>query len=101
MWIPPSGLDFLPQHVLSSLNTPVTQRQPTRQRTTNATEINKQSLGSKYLSGGKLATDKLQVVPRQVFTPNSRLLISAAFVVLSRVGCFGVTGVLNDCYVFI
>ena len=36
------------------LNTPVTQRQPTRQRTTNVTEINKRSLGSKYLSGNNL-----------------------------------------------
>ena len=37
--------------------------------------------------------DPWQVVPRQVFTPYSRLLISTAFVVLRRVGCLGVTGV--------
>ena len=36
------------------LNTPITQRQPTLQRTTNVTEINKRALGSKYLSGNNL-----------------------------------------------
>ena len=36
------------------MSTPVTQRQPTQQRTTNATGINKQSIGSKYLSGNNL-----------------------------------------------
>ena len=43
----------------------------------------------------QLATDQIdpwQVVPRQVFTPYSRLLISTAFVVVSHVGCFVVTG---------
>ena len=34
-----------------------------------------------------------QVVLRQVFTPYSRLLISSAFIVVSRVGFLGVTGV--------
>ena len=34
-----------------------------------------------------------QVVPRQVFTPYSCLLISTALVVVSRVGCLGLTGV--------
>ena len=37
--------------------------------------------------------DPLQVVPRQVFTPYSCLLISVAFVVVSHVGCLRVTGV--------
>ena len=32
-------------------------------------------------------------VPGQVFTPYSRLLISTAFVIVSRIGCLGVTGV--------
>ena len=40
-------------------------------------------------------TDPWQVVPRQVFTLYSCLLISTAFVVVSRVGCDRVTGVLN------
>ena len=39
--------------------------------------------------------DPWQVVPRQVFTPYSRLLISAALVVVSRVGCLGVTAVIE------
>ena len=39
-------------------------------------------------------TDPWQVVPRQVFTPYNRLLISTAFVVVSRVGCLGETGVI-------
>ena len=66
-------------------NTPVTHGQPTRQRATNATEINKKSKGVK--------PDPWQVIPRQVFTPYPRLLISNEFVVVSRVGCLGVTGV--------
>ena len=37
--------------------------------------------------------DPWQVVSRQVFTPYSRLLISVAFDVVSRVDCLGVTGV--------
>ena len=41
--------------------------------------------------------DPWQAVPRQVFTPYSRLLISAAFVVVSRVGCLGLTGVTGVC----
>ena len=43
----------------------------------------------------QLATDQFdpwQVFPRQVFIPYSRLLISAVFVVVNRVGCLGVTG---------
>ena len=36
------------------MSIPVTQRQPTQQRTTNATGINKQLTGSKYLSGNNL-----------------------------------------------
>ena len=39
--------------------------------------------------------DPWQVVPRQIFTPYSRLLISTASVVGSRVGCLGVTGVVS------
>ena len=41
----------------------------------------------------KVQVDPWQIVPRQVFTPNFHLLISTAFVVVSRVGCLGVTGV--------
>ena len=40
----------------------------------------------------QLATDQCdpsQVVPRQVFSPYSRMLISTAFVVISRVCCLG------------
>ena len=39
--------------------------------------------------------DPRQVVPRQAFTPYSHLLISTAFVVVSRIilSCHGVTGV--------
>ena len=59
-----------------------------RQRTTNATELNKQSQG--VISVWELLatdqTDPWQIVPRQVFTPYSRLLILTAFVVVSRVG---------------
>ena len=66
---------------------PVTQRQPTRQRTTNATEINKQSAVLEQLVTDQF--DPWQVVPRQVFTPYSRLLISTAFVVVIRVVCLG------------
>ena len=43
----------------------------------------------------QLATDQFdpcQVVPRQIFTPFSRPLISTAFVVVSGVGCIRVTG---------
>ena len=39
--------------------------------------------------------DPLQVFLRQVFTPYSRLLTPTAFVVVSRVGCPGVYGVLK------
>ena len=38
-------------------------------------------------------TDLWQVVPKQVFTPYSRLLISTAFVGVSRIGSLGVTSV--------
>ena len=44
----------------------------------------------------QLATDQFdpwQVVPDQVFTSYCLILVSAAFVVLSRVGFLGVTGV--------
>ena len=41
-------------------------------------------------------TDPWQVVPRRVFTPYDYLLISVAFVVLCRVGCLWVTGVILD-----
>ena len=75
----------------------VTQRQPTRQRTTNASEINKRPYGVNTLPVcERLATDQFdpwQVVPRQVFTPYSRLLVSTAFVVVSRIGCLALTGV--------
>ena len=42
--------------------------------------------------------DPWQVVPRQVFSLYSRLLISTAFVVFSRVGCLGITGIWLDTY---
>ena len=45
-------------------------------------------------------TDPWQVVPRQVFTPYSRLLISTEFVVVSRVGCLGLTGVGPLCWCY-
>ena len=53
----------------------------------------------KYLSGKQLATDQTdrgKLFPRQVFTPYFRLLISTAFVVVSRVGCLGVIGVIYN-----
>ena len=40
--------------------------------------------------------DAWQVVLRQGFTPYSRLLISTAFVVVSCVGCLGVTGAVSE-----
>ena len=69
--------------------------QPTRHRITNATEIKKQPYGVNTCLE-TTSTDQFdpwQVVPRQAFTPYSRLLISAEFVVVSRVSCLGVTGV--------
>ena len=39
--------------------------------------------------------DPWQVVPRQVFTPYSHLLISIVFIVFSRVGCLGVACVIQ------
>ena len=42
-------------------------------------------------------TDPWQVVTRMVFTPYDCLLISVAFVFLCRVGCLGVTGVMQLC----
>ena len=41
-------------------------------------------------------TDPWQVVPRQLFTPYDCLLISVAFVVLRRVGCLWVIGVIKS-----
>ena len=38
--------------------------------------------------------DPWQVVPRQVFPPCSHLFIATAFVVVSHIGCLGVTGVV-------
>ena len=64
--------------------------------TTNATEINKKSKGVNTCLGNNSPRIKLvrgKLFPRQVFTPYSRLLISNEFVVVSRVGCLGVTGV--------
>ena len=66
-----------------------TARDNQHDRITNAIEINKQAYGVNTCLG-----TTLQVVPRQVFTPYSRLLISTAFVV-SRVGFLGVDGVWN------
>ena len=46
----------------------------------------------------QLATDQFdpwQIFPRWVFAPSSSLLVSAAFVVVSRVGCLGVPGVMG------
>ena len=65
-----------------------------RKRTTNATETNKHR--EKIPVWVQLAKDQFdpwQVGPRQVLAPHSRLLISTAFDVLSRVGCLGITGV--------
>ena len=45
----------------------------------------------------KNQTDPWQVVSRQMFIPRDYLLISVAFVVLCRVGCLWITGVLNPC----
>ena len=44
-------------------------------------------------TGDEYQLDPWQVVLRQVFTPYSRLLISSAFVVVSRVGVREITGV--------
>ena len=47
----------------------------------------------------QLATDQTgpwQVVPRQLYTPYDYLLISVVFVVLCRVRCLGVSGVLQN-----
>ena len=52
----------------------------------------------KRLCWEQLATDQFdpcQVVLRQVFTPYSHLMISSAFVVVSRVGCLWVTIVIG------
>ena len=38
--------------------------------------------------------DSWQVVPGQIFTPCDCLLISVVFVVLCRIGCLWVTGVI-------
>ena len=78
-----------------TLVTPVTQRQPKRQRTTNATEINKQSQGVKYLCENTLP--RITLIRGKLFTPYSRLLISTAFALVSRVGCLGATSVLVKC----
>ena len=53
-------------------------------------------IGSKYLSGNNLPRISLirgKLVPRQVFTPYSRLFVSSAFVVVNHVGCLGVIDV--------
>ena len=42
--------------------------------------------------------DTWQVVPREVFTPYSCLLISTAFVFVSGVGCLVVSGVRKNMY---
>ena len=66
--------------------------------TTKATEL-KSTGGNKVLIPvwEQLSTDQPDPwqVPRQVFTPYDWLLMSVAFVVLCRVGCHGVTGVLK------
>ena len=38
------------------------------------------------------------VVPREVYPSYFHLLIPNAFVVVSRIGCLGVTGVLSDIF---
>ena len=71
--------------------------QHTRERTTNATEIIKQSSAVNTCLE-QFAMDQFdpwQVVPRQVFTLYSRLLISIMFVGVSHVGCLGITGVFQ------
>ena len=71
------------------------QKQPTRQTTIHATEINKQSKGVNTCIG-TIATEQIdpwQDVPKQVFTSYFRLFILTAFNVVSRVGFLVVTGV--------
>ena len=62
---------------------------------TNAVEINRRNsvLIPVWEQLATDQTDPWQFVPRQVFTPYDCLLISVAFVVLSRVGCLWGTGV--------
>ena len=80
--------------------TPVTQKQPKRQRTTNTFEINRQ-YRELIPVWEQLTTDQFDpwyVVPRQEFTPYFRRLISTAVVVVSRVGCLGVADVVKGEY---
>ena len=72
--------------------------------TTNATENNNCNLNQSISSHRELIPvweqlamdqfDPWQVVPRQVFTPYSHLLISTVIVVVSHIGCLEVTGVI-------
>ena len=72
--------------------------------TTNVTGNNKRSwnqqagIGSQYLSGNNLPQIKLI---RQMFTLHDYLLISVAFAVVCRVGCFWVTGVVLSTYTYL
>ena len=44
--------------------------------------------------------DPWQVVPRQVFTSHSHLLIATVFVVVSCFSCLGVISVILGCCIF-
>ena len=75
----------------------VTQRQPTRQTKTNATEINKQSYGVNTCLGENLT--RISLIHVKLFPdrylhpfPACKFQLCLVFVV-SRVGCIGVTGV--------
>ena len=77
------------------ISTPVTPRQPTPLKTTNAVEI-KAGIWCKYLSGNNLPRMKLirgKLFPDRYLFPI--ILIPVAFVVFCRVGCLWITGVIN------
>ena len=79
------------------MSTPVTLRQSARQRTAGATKIDRHHW-ELIPVWEQLATDQLdpwQIVPRWVFAPSSSLLVSTAFIVVGRVGCLEVTGVMG------
>ena len=85
------------QHLTSNRgflwDTPVTQRQPTRRRTTNATEIKKQSCGVNTCPGTTCHGSVYSVASC------SQTGIYTLFPpVVSRVGCLGVTGEGFDCF---
>ena len=78
-------LDILLSSILSPLSTPLWEMVRYRLKYCLKAPFNPKQSTNHF--------DPWQVVPRQVFTAYSRLLISTAFVVVSRTGCLGVTGV--------